>query len=587
MAVNSKITVQKGKLVTGVIVGLIVLIMFGQIFMVHALAVDSDGDGISDATEWDLAVRYLPNLQFKVGEEFFPVEISYHLNNSVLKLRGVEAVTTVDQHPTIASISTKRGSYFLANKFGDLSAIAADYESKRSTLGYTVYCRVTKDSTLTAFTVVQYWFFYAYNNAPLNDHEGDWEMIELVLEDTAQAPTWVAYSQHLKGQRASWGDVEKVDSTHPVVYVARGSHANYFRPYQGRLGLENDEVGADGLNLKPGDVKPILLGEMGASYHNSSQDWLTYGGRWGNWANLADSEVGFAGPFGPGHTDNSDKWFNPVLWGQGVPEANSTLFTFSWIAANFLLIFIVITILLSIWKIWKIVKLRKTGGLRLPALLKTKASIGVVLGVVALGLTFAGMLLPWYMVKANVQTSLISTHGEAELLVMDGQRGLIVNFLVGNSDPSPLFSLQIPFGILLLVGIVFGVLDIVGMKTAKDLGNKYLRGGLFFLILFIVLVLLIFEMTSIIQSLATSFGLSLPPEATQMAQAVAQQPLQGTQTTAVGSYGSVALSWGLGLGAYMLLAAAIVRLVAAIVLRGVKEAKPRTAATQTPPPPPL
>jgi hypothetical protein len=584
MAVNSKITVQKGKLVTGVIVGLIVLIMFGQIFMVHALAVDSDGDGILDATELDLAVRYLPNLQFKAGEEFFPVEISYHLNNSVLKLRNVEFVIPVDSHPTIASISTKQSEYYFLANGSDLSVIRADYEDRRSTLGYTVYCRVTKDS---AFTVVQYWFFYAYNNAPLNDHEGDWEMVELVLEDTAQNPTWVAYSQHLKGQRASWGDVEKVDSTHPVVYVARGSHANYFRPYQGRLGLENDEVGADGLNLKPSDVKPILLGEMGTAYPDSSQDWLTFGGRWGNWANLADSEVGFAGPFGPGQTDNYDKWFNPVSWGQGVPEANSTLFTFSWIAANFLLIFIVITVLLSIWKIWKIVKLKKTGGLRLPALLKTKASIGVVLGVVALGLTFAGMLLPWYMVKANVQTSLISTHGEAELLVMDGQRGLIVNFLVGNSDPSPLFSLQIPFGILLLVGIVFGVLDIVGMKTAKDLGNKYLRGGLFFLILFIVLVLLIFEMTSIIQSLATSFGLSLPREATQMAQAVAQQPLQGTQTTEFGSYGSVALSWGLGLGAYMLLAAAIVRLAAAIVLREVKETKPQTAMAQTPPPPPL
>jgi hypothetical protein len=583
MAVNSKITVQKGKLVTGVIVGLIVLIMFGQIFMVHAPAVDSDGDGISDATELDLAVRYLPNLQFKTGEEFFPVEISYHINNSVLKLRSGEAVTTVDQHPTIASISTKQSYCFLANKFGDLSAIAADYETRRPTLGYTVYCRVTKDSTST---VVQYWFFYAYNNAPLNDHEGDWEMMELVL-DTAQNPTWVAYSQHLKGQRASWGDVEKIDSTHPVVYVARGSHANYFRPYQGRLGLENDEVGADGLNLKPVDLNPILLGEMGPGLHDSSQGWLTFGGRWGNWANLADSEVGFAGPFGPGQGYNSAKWNNPISWGQGVSEANSTLFAFSWIAVNFILIFIVITILLSIWKIWKIVKLKKTGGLRLPALLKTKASIGVVLGVIALGLTFAGMLLPWYMVKANVQTSLISTHGEAELLVMDGQRGLIVNFLVGNSDPSPLFSLQIPFGILLLVGIVFGVLDIVGMKTAKDLGNKYLRGGLFFLILFIALVLLIFEMTSIIQSLATSFGLSLPPEATQMAQAVAQQPLQGTQTTAVGSYGSVALSWGLGLGAYMLLAAAIIRLVAALVLRGTRDTRPQNVATQPPPPPPL
>jgi len=583
MAVNPKTTVQKGKLVTGVIVGLIVLIMFGQIFMVHVLAVDSDGDGISDATELDLAVRYLPNLQFKAGEEFFPVEISYHLNNSVLKLRNGEIVTPVDSHPTIASISTKQNeSYFLANKFGDLSAIAADYETRRPTLGYTVYCRVTKDSTST---IVQYWFFYAYNNGPLNDHEGDWEMIEIVL-DSGQ-PVWVAFSQHLKGQRASWGDVEKMNSTHPVVYVARGSHANYFRPYQGRLGLENDEVGADGLDLKPSDVKPILLGEMGASYPNSSQDWLTFGGRWGNWANPLDSEVGFAGPFGPGQTDNRDKWFNPVSWGQGVPEANSTLFTFSWIAANFLLIFIVITVLLSIWKIWKIVKLRKTGGLRLPALMRTKASIGIVLGVVGIALTFAGMLLPWYMVKANVQSTLISTQGEAELLTMDGQRGLIVNFLVGNKDPSPLFSLQVPFGILLLVGIVFGVLDIVGMKTGKDLGNKYLRGGLFFLILFIVLILVIFELTSIIQSLAASMGLALPPEATQIAQTVARQPLQGTQTSAVGDYGSVTLSWGLGLGAYMLLAAAIVRLVAAIVLRGVKEAKPQTAMAQTPPPPPL
>jgi len=582
IAERKKIMTYRRKLVKSLIVGLIVFVISVQVLMFHAQGIASDGNGLSDAMKWDLATRYLPSLQFKAGELFFPVDVGYQLNNSVLKKRNGEIVTPVDSHPTIASISTKDESYFLANG-SDLSTIAADYGKKNQTLGYTIYCHVTKDSTST---IVQYWFFYAYNNAPLNDHEGDWEMIELVL-DAAQSPVWVAYSQHLQGERASWGDVEKIDSTHPVVYVARGSHANYFRPYQGRLGLENDEVGADGLNLKPVDLNPILLGEMGLGLHNSSQDWLTFGGRWGNWANLADSEVGFAGPFGPGQGYNSDKWNNPISWGQGVSEANSTLFAFSWIAVNFLLIFIVITILLSIWKIWKIVKLKKTGGLRLPALLKTKALIGVVLGVIALGLTFAGMLLPWYMVKANVQTSLISTHGEAELLVMDGQRGLIVNFLVGNSDPSPLFSLQIPFGILLLVGIVFGVLDIVGMKTAKDLGNKYLRGGLFFLILFIVLVLLIFEMTSIIQSLATSFGLSLPPEATQMAQAVAQQPLQGTQTTAVGNYGSVALSWGLGLGAYLLLAAAIIRLVAALVLRGIRDTKPQNVATQPPPPPPL
>lgn len=332
----------------------------------------------------------------------------------------------------------------------------------------------------------------------------------------------------------------------------------------------------------------VLLGEIGAGNHPPSQDWLSFGGRWGNWASLADAEVGFAGPFGPGQGDNSYKWSSPASWGlTEVSEVNNMWFALSWIAANFLLIFIVITVILSVWKVWKIVKLRKKGGLRLPALLKTRASVGVALGIVSLVLTFAGMLLPWYMVRANIQTTIISTQGEADLLVMDGQRGLLVNFLVGNKDPSPVFSLQIPFGILLLVGIVFGVLDIVGMKTGKDLGNKYLRGGLWFLIMFILIIVLIFGLTSAIQSLATSFGVTLPQDAKNIAQFVAGQPLQGTQTTTVGDYGSAALSWGLGLGAYLLLVAAIIKLVAAVVLRGVKEPKPQIVATQPPPPPPL
>jgi len=573
------------KLIRSILIGLVVFILVGQFFIVHVQCVDSDGDGTSDTMEEELAELYKPSLQFKADERFFPVNMGYHLDNSVLKLRSGETVTTVGTHPTIASISTKQSEYyFLANKFVDLSAIATDYESRRAALGYTVYSRVTKESTST---VVQYWFFYAYNDAPLNNHEGDWEMIELIL-DSAQNPTSVAYSQHLKGQRASWGDVDKVDSTHPVVYVARGSHANYFRPYQGRLGLESDQVGADGLVLKPSNLTLVLLGEMGFGNHPSSQDWLNFGGRWGNWANLADAGVGFAGPFGPGQGDNSYKWSSPASWGlTEVSEVNNLWFALSWVAANFLLIFIGITVLLSVWKVWKVVKLKKTGGLRLPALLKTRASIGVALGIVSLVLTFAGMLLPWYMVKANIQTTVISTQGEADLLVMDGQRGLLVNFLIGNRDPSPVFSLQIPFGILLLVGIVFGILDIVGMKTGKDLGNKYLRGGLWFLIMFILLIVLIFGLTAAIQSLAASFGLALPPEATQIAQTVARQPLQGTQTTTVGDYGSVVLSWGLGLGAYLLLVAAIIKLVAAVVLRGVKEPKPQIVATQPPPPPPL
>jgi hypothetical protein len=269
-----------------------------------------------------------------------------------------------------------------------------------------------------------------------------------------------------------------------------------------------------------------------------------------------------------------------------MPVANGTWFTLCWLAANFLLIFVGVTVLLCLYKVWRIVKLKKTSGLRLPAFLKTRAVAGIALGVVALFFAVAAMFLPWYAVRANVQTPMLSTQGETELLVMDGQRGLLVNLLVSGNGPTPAFSLQIPAGLLLLVGIVFSLLDIIGLDTAKSLGNKYLRGGITFVILFIVLILLIVQLTSMIQSLANMMGVALPPEATEMAQAVAQQPLQGAQTMSMGDFGSVYLSWGLGLGAYMLLAAAILKLIGGIILRGTPNLPSQQGSLQPPPPPP-
>ena len=92
--------------------------------------------------------------------------------------------------------------------------------------------------------VLQYWFFYAFNNwrsgfFGANDHEADWEMVCVYLSDAALTappgavkPEWVAYASHdYEGAdlRRAWGEpeVEKVGE-HPVVYVGAGSHASYF-----------------------------------------------------------------------------------------------------------------------------------------------------------------------------------------------------------------------------------------------------------------------------------------------------------------------------------------------------------------------
>lgn len=96
-----------------------------------------------------------------------------------------------------------------------------------------------KDEQGNSWTALQYHFFYAFNDWRLaangmNHHEGDWEMTAVYLKN--DEPYAVLFSQHGAGNLEYWQNVRKaVDkqgkpTTHAVVYVALGSHANYSRP---------------------------------------------------------------------------------------------------------------------------------------------------------------------------------------------------------------------------------------------------------------------------------------------------------------------------------------------------------------------
>jgi len=103
------------------------------------------------------------------------------------------------------------------------------------------YARVVRetDSDGVEWTIIQYHFFYAFNDWRLaangmNHHEGDWELVAVYLKENQ--PYAVLFSQHGAGAMERWKNVRKVVdqqgnlTTHPVVYVALGSHANYSRP---------------------------------------------------------------------------------------------------------------------------------------------------------------------------------------------------------------------------------------------------------------------------------------------------------------------------------------------------------------------
>jgi len=103
------------------------------------------------------------------------------------------------------------------------------------------YCRVVgwQDGEGNTWKSLQYHFFYAFNDWRLaangiNHHEGDWEMVAVYLKN--DEPYSVLLSQHGTGAIELWQDVRCVkgksgqETTHPLIYVALGSHANYSRP---------------------------------------------------------------------------------------------------------------------------------------------------------------------------------------------------------------------------------------------------------------------------------------------------------------------------------------------------------------------
>src|SRR3954470_22506170 len=100
------------------------------------------------------------------------------------------------------------------------------------------YGRVVEDG---GYTVLQYWYFYAFNDwrstfHGVNDHEADWELVAVYLTGTGDqlSPAWVAASSHDHHGavlRRRWDDPGlRRERDHPVVFPGAGSHSGAFVP---------------------------------------------------------------------------------------------------------------------------------------------------------------------------------------------------------------------------------------------------------------------------------------------------------------------------------------------------------------------
>lgn len=165
--------------------------------------------------------------------------------------------------------------------------------------------------------VLEYWFF-SYLDDWRNSlskpttwqiHGGDWE-VDLVALGSDGAPLEVAYSQHDRGVVRPWANVPIAGGTHPLDYVALGSHANYFTV--GRLGEPGTphliQPSFSGIPLAEPDFtsSQTSYGPAGLAQHPAQVVDISGGAAWLN----------LAGPWGDG---------NYLLIGSGSNDPNAYL----------------------------------------------------------------------------------------------------------------------------------------------------------------------------------------------------------------------------------------------------------------------
>ena len=288
----------------------------------------ASAEHILPLSDFELAELYSPVLYFHPDEVFRPQTIDVFLTHTRLRKDrqfwfDINLLNDVSQSDLL---SNNEDTIFLdvwygssgASSYKNYSAHRDFYRENLSPLNggppTSIYARVMKDPK-NQKTILQYWQFYFYNDW-FNKHEGDWEQVSIVLDINLE-PEWVVLSQHHGGTRRAWADTKIENGTHPAVYVALGSHANYFW---------GDEIYPNGVQI--GNKRVEILDRTGTSgriipeiYLLPTEDlispphenltsiiWLAFKGRWGEVSLQND----FGGPSGP--AKKGDVWEQPYTW---------------------------------------------------------------------------------------------------------------------------------------------------------------------------------------------------------------------------------------------------------------------------------
>lgn len=178
-----------------------------------------------------------------LDQDYHPRGIELVLDNAFVPIAGKPRPSRADildamSNNKVEHIDLVRGAGpGSVDKFWQVYAAISEQEREQR-YPRKAYARIVHGSGRYAeHLIIQYWLAYFFDDWA-NVHEMDWEMVSVVIRQSSEneRPITCAYRAHMGGFRLTWPEVQKVDGnknitkegTHPVVYVANGSHACYF-----------------------------------------------------------------------------------------------------------------------------------------------------------------------------------------------------------------------------------------------------------------------------------------------------------------------------------------------------------------------
>ncbi len=238
---------------------------------------------------YTLLRQHLPIVAFDSREHFFPVSAAAWTDCPGHVLRRADGTVLADRGSATAprlELSYLGSERYLdgvavcpgdviASPGGAYRAKAEQFQDDPRYAGR-VYGRAQAGSDGRVW--LQYRWFYFFNDYRLlrqrlavGVHEGDWEMIQLRLDDAGSTPDLALYTHHRSAQKRIWEAVERIGEQ-PVVYVARGSHGCYFTPGTRWTGAWFDH--ADGRVDRGSQTLEVV--DDGAAH-----EWIRWPGAWG------------------------------------------------------------------------------------------------------------------------------------------------------------------------------------------------------------------------------------------------------------------------------------------------------------------